>query len=64
MDYREVSEYSVSRNKLWQKMDDMGCNCVKAQVMAHIATSENSERHKLWSGFPKTLEYEKWGSAL
>ena len=37
-------------------MGDMACSCAKAQVAAHHAISENSERRKLWSGFPKTLE--------
>ena len=41
-------------------MGDMGCSCAKAQVTAHIATSKNSKRRKSWSGFPKTLECEKW----
>ena len=45
-------------------MSDMGCSCAKAQVTAHIATSENSERRKSWSGFPKTLECEKWGGCF
>ena len=64
MDCGEVGEYSVSSNKLRQKMGDTGYSCVKAQVTAHHAVSENLERRKSWSGFPKTLECKKWGGAL
>ena len=42
-------------------MGDMGCSCVKAQVAAHHAISDNSERRKSWSGFPKTLECKEVG---
>ena len=41
-------------------MGDMGYSCMKAHVMVHYTTSENSERRKSWSGFPKTLKCEKW----
>ena len=42
-------------------MGDAGCSCAKAQVTAHHDVSENWERRKSWSGFPKTLECERWG---